>query len=325
MQKMLWGAAAALSLSAPAAHAITYSQCHLSQFASIDFRMDRGRVIVPVTAELHRAWMVLSTQSAITVMWADRAPGYATYLEDLHKKITIGNQHLSQAAVAISFQIGSAAFSKSQFLLVPAPMEDAQEIDGAPVIGALGIDFFARTDFELDFANQKLNLYTQDHCPGEVVYWANSWEALPMRRGKLGNYYFPVVLEGKKIAATVATANRSSSLTTDVTRRLYGFDDHSAGIDHETDPAGRTVSHYRAMALSAEGLKVSDEKVLLEEPPTGCTLTTWDQATVYSGCDGTEAPLRLGMSVLRHLHLYFATREQVLYVTAADAALSSRK
>jgi hypothetical protein len=325
MQKMLLGAAAALGLSAPAAHAITYSQCHLSQFASIEFRMDHGRVMVPVTSELHRAWMILSTQSPMTVMWAEQAPAYATYLEDLKKKVTIGNQHLSQAAVAISFQIGAASFSKSQFLLVPAPTEDVREIDGSPVIGALGMDFFAHTDFELDFASQKLNLYTQDHCPGEVVYWADAWEALPMRRGKLGNYYFPVVLEGKKIAATVATANRSSSLTTDVTRRLYGFDEHSAGIGHETDTAGRTVSHYRAMALTAEGLKVNDEKVLLEEPPTGCTLATWDQAAVYSGCDGTEAPLRLGMSVLRHLHLYFATREQVLYVTSADAALSSRK
>ena len=36
-------------------------------------------------------------------------------------------------------------------------------------------------------------------------------------------------------------------------------------------------------------------------------------------CYGHEAPLQLGLNILQELHLYFATKEKVLYVSAADA------
>jgi hypothetical protein len=112
-------------------------------------------------------------------------------------------------------------------------------------------------------------------------------------------------------------------LTTDVTKHLYGFDEHSDDIETDQDADGRTRSHYRAMALTTPGLDVTNSKVELVPRPDLCHLETgWgrDAVAQYSGCMGSEAPLKLGMNVLEKLHLYFATKENVVYFSAADAA-----
>jgi hypothetical protein len=145
-----------------------------------------------------------------------------------------------------------------------------------------------------------------------------------MRRAPLGNFHFPMELEGKKIETTLATGNASTTLTTDVTKRLYGFDEHSEDIETDKEVGGRTRSHYRAMALTTPGLNVTNSKVELVPRPDLCHLDTgWgrDAVAQYSGCMGSEAPLHLGMNVLEKLHLYVATKESVVYFSAADAAL----
>jgi len=43
------------------------------------------------------------------------------------------------------------------------------------------------------------------------------------------------------------------------------------------------------------------------------------KAALHAGCYGAEAPLKLGMNVISKMHLYFATKESMLYFTAADA------
>jgi hypothetical protein len=48
-----------------------------------------------------------------------------------------------------------------------------------------------------------------------------------------------------------------------------------------------------------------------------------DRAAQYTECMGDEAPLHIGLDVLEKLHLYFATKENVLYYTAADAGFEA--
>jgi hypothetical protein len=104
---------------------------------------------------------------------------------------------------------------------------------------------------------------------------------------------------------------------------LYGFDEHSEDIETENEAGGRTRSHYRAMALTTPGLNVTNSRIELVPRPEGCRLDIgWGRnaTTQYSNCMGGEAPLHLGMNVLEKLHLYFATKEKVVYFSAADAA-----
>src|SRR5581483_4692371 len=60
--------------------------------------------------------------------------------------------------------------------------ESAALSDPAANVGALGFDMFSKVDFKLDFRNKKLNLYSQEHCPGAVVSWADNYASTRLRR-----------------------------------------------------------------------------------------------------------------------------------------------
>jgi hypothetical protein len=312
----------AITLPTFAAKPTAKTTCGLKRYASLDMSVSPGLVKIPVLVEGTPAWMTLNIQSSMTVMWKDDANrmNLSRRMIPGNAEVRFGAQRISEYAIARSFKLGEAEFQKSEFLVVP---EATRYIDPAdPTIGALGLDFLGRMDFELDFKNKKMNLFSQDHCPGEGVYWADTYAASPLRRGKLGNAYLPFELDGKKIQAALSTGTEMTSLPTSLTRRMYGFDEHSPGIEIEKDAAGQIKAQYRAMAITAPGLILNNTRVrLLTQSPT-CRLNVNsgpDSAAQYVDCLGDDAPMRIGLGVLEKLHLYFAMKDNFVYYTAADA------
>jgi hypothetical protein len=311
--------------AAAAAKPVPSTDCTLKRYASVDLSVTPGSVRVPVTIDNETEWMALNLQSSLTVMSKAFAARKGFVVKDIPGRQTLhfGPQQVTQYAVIHSFAIGTLEFQTAEFLLVPqwglfSPV--------AATIGGLGFDVLRKTDVEIDFRNKKLNLYSQDHCPGAGVYWAKSYAFAPMRRGVLGNAFLPFELDGKKIQATLSTSTLLTSLPTDLTKRMYGFDEHSPGIETETDASGHTTSQYRAMAITAPGLRLNNTRVRLDTRRSSCGLDVYngpDRAAQYTECVGSEAPLRIGLDVLEKLHLYFATKENVLYYTAADAGFEA--
>jgi hypothetical protein len=172
---------------------------------------------------------------------------------------------------------------------------------------------FRNLDFEIDLAHRKLNLFSQEHCPGVVVYWSDTFAVVPLYRGTLGNLYLPLELNGKKVDATISPANAVSTLNIDAAKKLYDIDAREAGKGPEA---------HRTMQFSAPGLTVNNSKVLLEEPAHKCLLRTRGgesgAAGYHDNCAG-HFPMRVGRNVLQELRLYFAMKEQKLYFTAATA------
>jgi hypothetical protein len=188
---------------------------------------------------------------------------------------------------------------------------------------------FLGIDFELDLARRKLNVFSPKHCKGQVVYWAKEWGSAPLFIGQQDNFYFPVELEHKKIQAAFSPSDLYSQLATDVTRRLYGFDASSEGVETVIGPKGEVKARYRAMQLTAPSMEVSNTKIELIDPPwwvngkpsrSRCSLTTAGrEGAGYASC-GNIVPMYLGRNVLERLRFYFATNEKVVYFTLADAS-----
>jgi hypothetical protein len=65
---------------------------------------------------------------------------------------------------------------------------------------------------------------------GVVVYWTDNYSSARIKRGPLGSYYFAIELEGKTLQASIPTAVASTTISTEMTRRLYGFDETSKDI-----------------------------------------------------------------------------------------------
>jgi hypothetical protein len=190
-------------------------------------------------------------------------------------------------------------------------------------IGFLGMDLLSNLDVELDLGHDRINLFSSDHCPGSAVYWADRYDVVAMRRGALGDLYFVMELDGKKLQTKLATGAGVSTLDMSAARKLYGWNENSPGVQTIADVHGGASRHYRVMSLTASGLTVLNAQILLYTREGECVKnarisTDRDGAAGFNGCMGAY-PLDLGMSVLTKLRLYLAAKEQKLYFTPADA------
>ena len=128
-------------------------------------------------------------------------------------------------------------------------------------------------------------------------------------------------LDGKSIQTTIQSASERTKLRTDVSKKLYGFDENSPGNQIDSTASGKPQAHYRAMKMTAQGLSVTNADVQLIPGWENCHISLNNgpqHAAGYNNCYGNP-PLTLGMDVLRHVRIYFSTKEHVVYITAADA------
>jgi hypothetical protein len=300
--------------------------CQLKRYASLDLSEPVGsHLLVPVTIKGTRAYMVLDLANPYSSVMESAASRFDLKTQSISNRVEVvaGGKQLQKLATVSPFSLGGLQFKSAEFLVVPDKIFSGGGAD-APVVGILGMNFLAQFDIELDVAHRKMNLFSQDHCPGHTVYWSKSYDSAPMRLGTLGEFYFPMELDGKKLETTLATSNPMTILHTDASRRLYNFDSHSTDIETETDAAGNTTAHYRAMKLSGEGIDIINARIQLVDPPpnTNCTLSSRAGAATYDGCFGAH-PLKLGQNVIAKLHIYLATKEKMLYFTPADASEAS--
>jgi hypothetical protein len=228
--------------------------------------------------------------------------------------ITFGSKRVRHYATATDFTLGGIQFPRQNFLIEPELQKSATH-DSVEVIGLMGIDLLWAMDIELDLVHSKLNLYEPGRCAGRVVYWATQYNLVPLQRDAFGEFYFPMELDGRKLEATISTATSVTTLSTDVTKRVYGFDKGSPGVESTTDGSGKEIAQYRAMRLTAAGLSVADENVRLIDPPSDtCRLARKNDAIGYTGCL-YRYPLKLGSDVLKKLHIYIAAKENLMYFT----------
>ncbi|HEY2416602.1 MAG TPA: retropepsin-like aspartic protease [Steroidobacteraceae bacterium] len=287
------------------AHGAQPQDCILQRYTSVNLTVDANRrLIVPVTIEGTNGSAILDLGNAFSAIWQNEAAqlklhqfAFRQGTPDIHW----GGAAIRNYATA-SIALGNARFKQVELMIMPEATRSQFRI-GDAVLALLGMDLLSRSDIELDIKHERLALYAPDHCPDRVVYWADDYAAVPVHRGPLGNFYFPIELNGKTVEATLSPGNGSSTLSVDVAKKLYGFEPHSG-------------THL--MQMTAKGLNVTNVAIVLTDyNKPACELSTRDGAAAYAGCYGAY-PLEIGLDILSKLHLYLATKEKVLYFTAAD-------
>jgi len=298
-------------------------KCALERMSEVNLLNEDG-VLIPVKIQGKSALMVLHMSTGLSYFFEPAVTEFALARHSLATtRVSAGGITVTEFAAFSSLTLGNINFGKSEFLVYPNKA-GLRRYDDLPVVGALGMDVFANVDFELDLAHKKLSVYSQNHCAGQVVYWTGAYSTAKLYKGAIGNLYFAMELDGKKLQATIDTSNQASSLHTDVTKTLYGFDEHSPGTERESSGSGAQDSYYyRAMKMTAPGLAVTNAKIRLRGPEKDCHIVTASyshQGTGYSVCMGVF-PLELGRGILEKLRFYFATKEMIVYFSAADATL----
>jgi hypothetical protein len=302
------------------------ADCALKQYDSIDMMVASDHVSIPVLFGDNRKQMVFQLGSAMNAIPQKDAEELGLRIRsiDTGMSVNVNGHKITRRGVADT-KIGRNTVEDMEFLLIPP------EIPGL-YNTRIGTALLSKMDFELDMAQGKLNLFSPDHCPGNVVYWTKTGFAqLPLKAQEMGFLRTEVVLDGKPITVALNTAG-PSRIGMNAMRGLFGVDETSSQmIAAEPDEFGRKTYRFPFKTLTADGLTIANPaiRVYEEKPEPGCNdklhvkfpdpppLHSTEGAMAVRCFGGGDAIL--GMSVLGKLHLYFSTKEKLVYITGAGA------
>ncbi len=284
---------------------------------------DRTRFFVPVTINGVAKLMLLDTGGGISELTPETVQELQlSQLRVRLKLVDVSGNTMRKAVVADSFNMDTLQGSDVEFMI--APSHNMFGNDGR-IAGILAPNILYHYDVDIDFGANRLNLMSQDHCEGKVIYWRPSAIAVaPMRVAKSHHVVVPVTLDGRRYDAVLDTGAPDTALNLDAAEEDFGLATGSPevkAIGHLHDGDRSSIYQHAFHSLSFEGVSVSNpvieiipdlqKGILARAPRTGTRILTNDEA------QGLPDML-VGMDVLRHLHIYIAYKEQKLYITPAD-------
>lgn len=301
------------------------AECTVGQYGSLDMLGGFGDlVVVKATVNDQERNFLVTTGRGLSSVTPAVAKELGITARDLPRNKQIydfrGNRFRSFVTLS-SVNVAGNTGSNFDFLIEPDP----SAIDPR-IAGEIGKNVLGNFDVDFDFAGRKVNLLSQQHCPGRVVYWSNAFAEVAFTLDKNGNIMVPMTLDGKQIEAMIDTAATNTLLDRAVARKLFGLDESSPDVEKIPDAASDSPAQYRHRfkSLAVEGVKVENPMIDLFSnamkrgffKENAGKLST---DRVYGPGDLKTADLILGLNVLSKLHLYIAYGEQKLYVTKADA------
>jgi predicted aspartyl protease len=183
--------------------------------------------------------------------------------------------------------------------------------------GLFSLNHMLPYDVDVDFGTDKLRFFSQDHCPGGVLYWQASAVGVAPITVDAGRITIPVELDGKPMTGVIDTAATGVSIKTAVAEKVLGLAMGSADAP-ATTPGNysRTVGSFRMGTLGLRNIKVAIE-------PNGARLGGGPAMEAMNRSRAAQAALaspevQIGMDLLRKLHLYMAFGEKKLYITPAS-------
>ena len=281
-------------------------QCRVVHAAVLDMGTDEsGGVVVPMNIGGKTVHLLVDTGGVVSML----TKGTVKSLDLPVQTSTggylrmFGGLRVDHMTIARDIDLGGLKTNTMPFAIIP----DGWMPNG--IDGTLALDILSAYDAEFDFANNKFYLASQDHCPGQVVYWTQSgYVAIPIFIGEGGHISFAVGLDGKTIIASLDTGSTRSYMSMEAAHHEFGIDEKTP--DLKALPGASDKSHryhYPFKKLSLVGIAVNNPDLVLVP----------DSETKVMGPGGPR--IILGMGILRQLHLYIAYSEATIYATGATA------
>ncbi len=224
-----------------------------------------------------------------------------------------GGQAIHEQTPGQHVQLGKLDFPDVSFLVVPDAATNTGE-----VAGMFGMQSLGGYDIELNLAQHWINLFSQDHCDGKVVYWSQSYLAAPLRVNDNGQLLVEVKLDGQAFWAMIDSGASHSSIRQGDASWLFGVTPQSPGaevIGTTVSADGGTLTTYRAPfhTLEMAGVTFRNPEIHVLPDIKGVGLP--DRNTAMRRGDPV---MTLGVEELTKLRLYLAVKERMLYLTPAE-------
>jgi predicted aspartyl protease len=302
----------ALSLSAAQA------DCGLQKMAGFDMHgLDNGRIEVPVDIDGASYLVLLDTGAPIGILDAATAGELGLKISTMRDGTVFysaSGASPTQYTIVPSLKLGPSEAKYTQFLI--------GTFTGWPphFAGTVGSDLLKNFDLDIDFNAQKVNLFSQDHCEGKVVYWTAFFNSAPLEIDHYGALTVDVILDGQPIRAQIDTGSPHTILNETVSKQIFGIDTTSPGIEKL---GGDDGFRYKFKSLAFAGIAMAAPRIFIQPDMVASASRRDLLDSKLQGYQGREpirsAQLILGTDILRRLHVYIAYKEKKIYLTAADA------
>lgn len=288
----------ALSRSAFAADTTTPTpKCNLLRYASLDMTtLPSGRVTVPMRVNGREVPFLVDTGGFFGGISSSLANAMKLRREPWPFGLRLVFYLRSQEKHVVGLDSIGFGPVEAKSVSIPVMPDNLLESDA---YGLLAGNVLHGYDVEFDFFHEKLNVWSPDHCPGRVVYWADAWAEVPMTIDEAWHVIIPVTLDGHKLKALVDTGAAETVMTAEHAQDIFGWNPSTL------KPMRGGGFQYPFASLKFEGIEVQHPAIRLIP-----------KAFVSSNAT-TE--LLLGTTVLRQLRLYIAYKEKMLYLTSAEA------
>lgn len=306
-----------LAVSLLASDALAADECKLEQLASLEMTtLPDGKTVVPVKIADTDQKLELRIAFAYSAVLGGYSDSLKLEAKPLRGRIEYLDYDADETVPLPDVRIGKIHVPQLRVLR----LQTAEGTFPAGNVGVLGLDLLAKFDMEFDFKSNRFNLYAPGHCPGNVVYWADSFVAMPLKMDSLGQIFFDVMLDGKQVMAGISTSSFYGIIDSKSAADVFGISASSPGAVPPPPEDSNDESYgYPFKSLTMDGIVITNPQMVVHD---------WERRF---RCDGKPhrdkgklrkcyaADMVLGLNQLRTMHLWFAVKERTLYVTPADA------
>lgn len=285
-----------------------------------------GRILVPITLNGVEKKFLFDTGSAFSAI--SQATVKELDLPQFHSNYRVSNLYGEDSDTFVQVHEVTLGNAKNNGVQLQVMGNFGRPEDQVPFDGILASGIFLHDDLDLDFGAERLNFFSTDHCEGKVVYWPHqSLSVVPIMMEQ-SHLDVPVILDGHPLRATIDTGATFTSLNLVRAQEKLNFspDTPSTGNAPKDNPE-RQIYPRRFANLSFDGVTVQNPLIIIQPLKMGGGKT--DDTTIASRAEHKDdlvnrlsADMIIGMDILRHLHIYIASRELKLYVTEATPGKS---
>jgi hypothetical protein len=298
----------------------------LKQVMSLDLNvLPNGLYTVPVTINGSPRQLLFGTAGGKSALTRNAAESLGLRPATGGFKLLAVNGNASQAYVMLdSFVMGGVQAKDMRMMISPLA-----RIGNTGADGTLADDIMINYDEEMDFANKKVLYFLPDHCERDAAHWTNlSPAVMPFRRPLPGSNItydthirLDVMLDGKDVLAMLSTGSPRTSISAKVADAEFHVNENTPNTVPVGELGGRKMVSYVFKTISFGNISVSNPQVVILPDVIGLNdpnnnFRTDDRSKRVD--DDVAPDMTIGMDVLKKLHIYVATKEQNLYVTAAE-------
>ena len=285
--------------------------------------MTSGRVFVPVKFGDVEKRMLLDTGGG----FSEISEAFTDEMEFNQRRsnimqLDVNGTSSSMIAHVPSMSVGRLTATSAD--LIVGTRDRPYDRGNPELVGILGPNLLRNYDVELNFAANRMNLFSPDHCQDKVVYWpATAVAVIPVQILSDGHIIVPVTLDGRKLDALFDTGAMHTTLNLRIAENTFGLRPRTGdmrAIGHLPGDPYATIYRRDFHSLTLEGISIGNPQVdIVPDLVRNWFLSAGGDptGTRLSGVAGPRGlpDLILGMDVLRSLRIYISYKEEKLYIT----------